>query len=92
MREFVSRNFADPQRFFARVAEIAATAQESFDVLKLKDGRIFERYSKVLSVEGRRLGRVWSLRDVTQGHLSEITSRRLAPSSPRPRTRSSARI
>jgi PAS domain S-box-containing protein len=78
VREFVSRNFADPQRFFARVAEIAATAQESFDVLKLKDGRIFERYSKVLSVEGRRLGRVWSLRDVTQGHLSEITSRRLA--------------
>ena len=78
VRELVSRNFADPQRFFARITEIAATAQESFDVLKLKDGRIFERYSKVLSVEGRSLGRVWSLRDVTQRHLSGITSRRLA--------------
>ena len=78
VRELASRNFADPQQFFARITEIVATAQESFDVLKLKDGRIFERYSKVLSVEGRRLGRVWSLRDVTQRHLSEITSRQLA--------------
>ena len=78
VRELASRNFADPQRFFARIAEIAASAQESFDLLELKDGRIFERYSKVLSVEGRSVGRVWSLRDVTQRHLSEITSRRLA--------------
>ena len=78
VREFASRNFADPQGFFARIAEIAATAQESFDLLELKDGRLFERYSKVLSVEGRSAGRVWSLRDVTQRHLSEITSRRLA--------------
>ena len=78
VREFASRNFADPQGFFARIAEIAATAQESFDLLELKDGRLFERYSKVLSVEGRSVGRVWSLRDVTQRHLSEITSRRLA--------------
>jgi PAS domain S-box-containing protein len=78
VRELASRNFADPQRFFARIAEIAATAQESFDVLELKDGRIFERYSKVLSVEDRSVGRVWSLRDVTQRHLSEIAARRLA--------------
>jgi PAS domain-containing protein len=78
VREFASRNFADPQRFLVRIAEIAATAEESFDVLELKDGRIFERYSKVLSVEDRSVGRVWSLRDVTQRHLSEIASRRLA--------------
>jgi PAS domain S-box-containing protein len=78
VRELASRNFADPQRFFARIAEIAATAQESFDVLELKDGRIFERYSKVLSVEGRCVGRVWIFRDMTHRHLSEITSRRLA--------------
>ena len=78
VRELASRNFADPQGFFARIGEIAATAQESFDLLALKGGRIFERYSKVLSVEGRSVGRVWSFRDVTQRHLSEITSHRLA--------------
>jgi PAS domain S-box-containing protein len=78
VREFASRNFAYAQGFLARIAEIAATRQESFDALELKDGRIFERYSKVLSVDGRSVGRVWSFRDVTQRHLSEITSRRLA--------------
>jgi PAS domain-containing protein len=29
-------------------------------------------------VEGLSVGRVWNLRDVTQRHLSEITSHRLA--------------
>ena len=78
VREYASRNFADPEGFFARIAEITASAQESFDLLELKDGRILERSSKVLSVEGGCVGRVWSLRDVTQQYLSEITSRRLA--------------
>jgi PAS domain S-box-containing protein len=77
-RELASRNFANPERFLARMAEICAGAQESFDVLELKDGRIFERYSKVLSIEGRRVGRVWSFRDVTQRYLSQITAHRLA--------------
>ena len=35
VREFASRNFADPQGFLTRIAEIAATAQESFDLLEL---------------------------------------------------------
>ena len=78
VREFASWNFADPQGFIGRIAEIAASSQESFDLLELKDGRIFERYSKALLVEGRSVGRVWNLRDVTQRHLSEITSHRLA--------------
>jgi PAS domain S-box-containing protein len=78
VREFARWNFADPQGFLARIAEIAASSQESFDLLELKDARIFERYSKALLVEGRSVGRVWNLRDVTQRHLSEITSHRLA--------------
>jgi PAS domain S-box-containing protein len=78
VRELASQRFADPQRFMARIEEIGATEQESFDLLEPEDGRIFERYSKVLTVEGKRAGRVWSFRDVTERHLAEITSRRLA--------------
>ena len=73
-----SRGFTDPQAFLARISEIGAGGQESFDLLELKDGRIFERYSKVLLVEGVCMGRVWNLRDVTQHYLAEITSGRLA--------------
>jgi PAS domain S-box-containing protein len=78
MWNLASQNFADPQGFIARIEEISATSQESFDLLKLKDGRILERYSKVPTVEGQSVGRVWSYRDVTERHLAEITSRRLA--------------
>ncbi|MGI8460193.1 MAG: diguanylate cyclase, partial [Solirubrobacterales bacterium] len=37
-----------------------------FDVLRLKDGRLFERYSPPSSDPGH--GRVWSIRDVTDRH------------------------
>jgi PAS domain S-box-containing protein len=78
VRERMSQNFADPRRFIARIEEIVATAQESFDQLELKDGRILDRSSKVLTVEGERAGRVWSFRDVTERHRFEITANRLA--------------
>ncbi len=78
VRELASQSLADPQGFIARIEEIAASDQESFDLLELKDGRIIERYSKVLTVEGQSAGRVWSFRDVTERHLAESASRWLA--------------
>jgi PAS domain S-box-containing protein len=74
----MSQNFAEPQRFLAWIEEIVATTQESFDLLELKDGRVFERHSNVLTVEGQSIGRVWTYRDVTERYLAETTSRQLA--------------
>ena len=37
-----------------------------FDVMRLKDGRLFERYSPAQGTNGN--GRVWSFRDVTERH------------------------
>jgi PAS domain S-box-containing protein len=76
--ELMSQNFADPQKFSARLEEIAATGRESADLLELTDGRVFERSSKALTLEGEGAGRVWSFRDVTERHKFEITANRLA--------------
>ena len=78
VRDLASQNFADPQGFIARFEQIVSSERESFDLLELKDGRVLKRYSKVLTIDGQRAGRVWSFRDVTERHLAEITSYRLA--------------
>jgi PAS domain S-box-containing protein len=78
VRKLMSLHFAEPERFMARIEKIVDTPQESFDLLELKDGRVFERYSRVLTVEEQSAGRVWTYRDVTERYLAEITSRRLA--------------
>ena len=41
VREFASKNFADPQKHISRIMEIVATCLESFDLLETKDGRFF---------------------------------------------------
>jgi len=76
--EHIGRKVPDPQQFLARTAEIYTSSPEtSFDVLELTDGRVVERYSKIQSVDGRNVGRVWSLRDVTE-HRRLLESERIA--------------
>ncbi|MEO8206792.1 MAG: PAS domain S-box protein [Chthoniobacterales bacterium] len=77
-RKLASQQVAHPEEFITRAVEILTSEKESFDILNLKDGRIFERYSQVLFVQGQNTGRIWGFREVTERYLAEVTSRRLA--------------
>src|SRR6516225_5147566 len=77
-RAFIAKQLKHPERYLARTAEIEASREQSFDLLELADGRSIERYSDVVLVGGRVVGRVWSFRNVTQRQESDLISRRLA--------------
>jgi PAS domain S-box-containing protein len=62
----------DSAEFLTKVKELYSNPEStSFDVLHLRDGRIFERYSRPQRIHERVVGRVWSFRDVTQSRNLE---------------------
>ena len=70
--EVTGLQFKEPETFRARIEEIYdSSPPESFDLLELADGRVFERFTKVQSVEERNVGRVWSFRDITERKRAE---------------------
>jgi PAS domain S-box-containing protein len=70
--EHVRDQLLNPQLFVDGILERYAEPQsDSFDVLTFKDGRVLERYSIPLRLEGRSVGRVWSFRDVTARRRAE---------------------
>jgi PAS domain S-box-containing protein len=78
VRIHISRQVKDPEGYLARIKQIEASLEKSFDLLPLTDHREIERYSEVILVGDQAAGRVWSFRDVTERNRLEFISRRLA--------------
>ena len=63
---------SDRSAFSSRMDELYAhTCREGYDVITLRDGRIFERYSKPQMIGRDAIGRVWSYRDITERKRAE---------------------
>src|SRR6516162_2142575 len=78
VRGFIAQQLKDQGRYLARIAEIEASREKSFDLLELIDGRLVERYSEVISAGGKAAGRVWSFRFAVERRHSDLVARRLA--------------
>ncbi|MDN5753984.1 MAG: PAS domain-containing sensor histidine kinase, partial [Nitrosospira sp.] len=70
--KYCGKSLKDPQSFLDSTARIYAFwPADSYDLLELADGRVFERFSRIQAIEGRDIGRVWSFRDVTARRHAE---------------------
>jgi len=70
---YAVNQLAEPEEFLKKVNYLYAhLAEESFDTIRFKDGRVFERYSMPQKRGERIIGRVWSFRDATKRKSAEM--------------------
>ncbi len=64
--QYVLDQLSDPRGFIQRVQELYDSAEDSFDMLYFKDGRVFERRSRPIMQKTVARGRVWSFHEITE--------------------------
>lgn len=77
IRDVIVKQINDPEKFLNKIQELKDRPEmESFDLVELKDGRVFERYSKPQQIGEKCVGRVWSFRDITGRKQAEAILQR----------------
>ena len=66
-RNFFNDRLKNPEVFCRSVWEVSRESEvETYDILELKDDRIFAQYSKPQRLDGKIVGRVWSIWNITE--------------------------
>ncbi len=69
---FFESQVKDQEVFRSRVWDMPLQEDsESYDLIELKDGRIFAHYSEPYRLEGKIIGRVWSIWDTTESQQTQ---------------------
>ncbi|MCW8932480.1 MAG: response regulator, partial [Gammaproteobacteria bacterium] len=72
MLKHVMEQLLEPEKFIKGVEELHANSENNvFDILQFSDGRLYERLSKPMHIDGKLIGRVWNFRDITQINLAQ---------------------
>lgn len=71
-KAFFESQMRDPETFNRLIWAVSSTSNiESYDVLELKDGRVFAHYSQPQWLGEKIIGRVWSIWDITESKQTE---------------------
>ncbi|WP_017317585.1 scytonemin biosynthesis sensor histidine kinase [Mastigocladopsis repens] len=71
-KAFFESKVKDPEIFRRAVWEMSSQSdKESYELVELKDGRVFAHYSEPQRLENKIIGRVWSIWDVTESRKTE---------------------
>ena len=72
----VREQVMNPDAFTEKVRMLYECDLEDFDEIRLKNGKVFERYSASIMFDGTKFGRVWDFRDITKRKEAEEVLRK----------------
>jgi diguanylate cyclase (GGDEF)-like protein/PAS domain S-box-containing protein len=75
LSEHLARLLVDPEPQGQLLSRLFNSDEKSLDILKLKDGRVFERYTQPRWIGGNSVGRVWRFQDITERHHADAELR-----------------
>jgi PAS domain S-box-containing protein len=76
-KEFFESQIQDVEVFRSHIWELPSKSDsQTYNLLKLKDGRIFAHYSEPYRLNGNIIGRVWSIWDITESRRTEEALKR----------------